>query len=232
LLPGEAELGFHIPRTIFHNQLAEFSVELKVIDRIVGLVSEAVLGRREQIQLRQLSSSDPTVFIQTAVPVVVAVGAIITWLLDCLERTQRIRKLRQEAKETGHPEEGLKIFDKQVSDIISVEVNKRISELIDGGGKVRDSGRVNEIENGLRWAVDSLFARVERGMTVEVRFIPPPKMEAESGAEPSADDEFSKLAEIRQSLTFPSSAGEPVRQLPPPVPPNQTSKKGGGEPRS
>src|SRR5205823_5912829 len=82
-------------------------------------------------------------------------------------------------------------------------------------------GRQHELRTGLEWALDSILTRVERGMTVEIRFLPPP--EAAAGATGEAGEAgdatgraFETLKEIAPQLTFPPPEPVPIRPLPPP----------------
>ncbi len=231
LAPGEAELGFLIPRTIFENLVQGFSTELKVIDRVIGIFSEVVTGKRTAPELRQLSTTDPMVVVTTVATVAVAIGGTITWILDTQERNLRVRQLKEEAKKTGHPEEGLRLFDQQISEQFQQALSKKVDELI-GESKVgKSDGRREELSNGLRWAIDSILARIERGMTVEIRFLPPTVPDNDKDASTDEDDElrevFDKLAEIRDALTFPPVETEPTRHLPPPEPPKSAGAKSG-----
>jgi hypothetical protein len=73
--------------------------------------------------------------------------------------------------------------------------------------------RKNEVHTFLEKSLEALLARIERGMTVEIRLLPPPKEEGNEGAEVTAVA-FQHLAEIQKQLAFPAPSGEPVLQIP------------------
>jgi len=63
-------------------------------------------------------------------------------------------------------------------------------------------------------SLESMLARIERGMTVEIRFLPPVTKTGADGtttAEPAA---FDSLDKIIPQLVFPETAENPVLPLP------------------
>jgi hypothetical protein len=80
------------------------------------------------------------------------------------------------------------------------------------------NGRKYEQREDIKWALESILARVERGMTVEIRLIPPTPTAAHEGEAPSVPKEFQELQELVPKLTFPRIEGAPVLRLPPSEP--------------
>jgi len=74
--------------------------------------------------------------------------------------------------------------------------------------KLQDGARENELRNGLSWALQSIMEKIEAGMTVEIRVIPPAK-----GATVAEADVFRDVAAIAKQLEFPKLTGEPVMVL-------------------
>ena len=82
----------------------------------------------------------------------------------------------------------------------------------------------------LDWALRHILARVERGMTVEIRFLPPPVKEVAAGEEaPEQPKEFADLAESQKILSFPKPGDSPVLKLPPLEAPSDEVEKGEGK---
>jgi hypothetical protein len=75
---GEAEVGFSLPRGLFDNELDGLADELHEIHKVVDLFSEIATGRVDPIEVRQISTSDPTFFLGLDVYTVVAIGASVT----------------------------------------------------------------------------------------------------------------------------------------------------------
>jgi hypothetical protein len=74
------------------------------------------------------------------------------------------------------------------------------------------------------------MAHVERGMIIEVRFVPPPPGVAVRDGQPDAEGAgkeaaFQKLQAISQQLSFPKIEGHPILKIPAPPAPDAA---GGG----
>jgi hypothetical protein len=83
----------------------------------------------------------------------------------------------------------------------------------------------------MRWALDSILARIERGMVVEIRFLPPPAEPDVTAGTPEARERaktYAELKTISHQLEFHIPPGEPVLQLPPADPP-AASERGAEE---
>jgi hypothetical protein len=81
-----------------------------------------------------------------------------------------------------------------------------------------EPGRVKEQRTDLEWALKSILAHIERGMIVEIRFVPPaPSVPADSkeGAKPMAPEAFKTLQTIAPQLPFPKLEGPPILKIPP-----------------
>lgn len=78
---GHAEIGFQIPREIFDNNLDGLIKELKTLRFIVTTFSISVTGRAQEIEITQISTSDPIIYFDIAVKVVAAIGAGVSWAL-------------------------------------------------------------------------------------------------------------------------------------------------------
>jgi hypothetical protein len=218
LSPGEADLGFLLPRDLFKNSLSGFSKELTEIEKIINVFSEVVTGAVEPIELKQLSTTDPLIFLRVHVGVVVAIGATITWLLNTWKQGLEIRSLHDKSKTMGLPEDVLAGFKKHNQEKIDAAIAQHAQGLLEAHPR-DEEGRANELRNHLTWAMNSLLAKIERGMTVELRFLPPPApepIEQVEGAEPveAASNPYTELFEISKKLDFPRVAGEPLIPLP------------------
>jgi hypothetical protein len=223
LEPGTSELGFMIPRDLFDNTLHGLWLELKQIDRVIALFSEAVTGEREDARLDQLSTSDPTVLIEASYKVVLAIGGTITWLLATYKQILDIKEVREKTRGLAMANDQLvKSFDDHISKVVSEAIEKRIQELMPQKLAARD----NELDDGLGWAMRYMMSRIERGMKVEIRLLPPTEPEPVEGETEAAPNQktdearaaFEKLEEIRQELLFSDvSKGEPVLRLEPPA---------------
>ena len=126
-------------------------------------------------------------------------------------------------------EQLVKSFDDHIAKVVDEAIDKRTQELMEQKTAPRD----NELDDGLRWAMRYMMSRIERGMKVEIRLLPPATHEPADGEVESVPDPkagetkaaFEKLEEIRQELLFSEvSSGEPVLRLEPPSPPESKDK--------
>ncbi len=219
---GKAEIGFSLPRELFENNFENLISELEVIKRIIRAFSEATTGSVEIIEVRQISTSDPLIFLGLDISVIVALGGAVTWALLTWEQVEKIRKIRLESAQIeqlqGEPYE--EMLDITIQKTIKTAIDNKTAELLEGIDE--KSGRVNEQETHIKWALESIIARVERGMTVEVRVLPPADKEPEEGEEAEeALQVYRELEEISGQLVFPKVEGTPILALPSEKPDNK-----------
>lgn len=211
---GEAEVGFQIPREIFDNELEGFSQELHQLRLIIRAFSEAAGNPGERIELRQISTSDPLVFVLLAYGTVKLIGGAVSWCLDQWKKGEEIRVLRNNtANLAGVPEAQQLVdqFDTLIRGTIKASVREESERL--ARDSHADEPRKNELANHLEVALEGLLARIERGMTVELRFLPPPSVEAETEEGDEAAAEFQEMKDLQQRLVFPEPARDPLLQL-------------------
>lgn len=211
---GEAEIGFTIPRQLFEDNLDGLIGELRELRFIIRAFSEAVTGSVEPIVVRQISTTDPLFFFGISVSTIVAIGKAVHWVLDTWKKVEEIREVRERTRKLKF--EGgkilLEMFDTNIKKTIDVAVEARVKELAPPtDGK---DGRARELETHLNHALHSLFARIERGMTVEIRFLPPSVPSDSEASDEATTTLFGQLAEISPQLVFPPPAAEPILALP------------------
>lgn len=208
---GQAEIGFKIPRTLFENKLGAFADELSFIDFTVFTFSEAVTGEKQEGQLAQLSTSDPVVLVTAGVHVIAAMAASVKWLMDAYAKHLEILKLRADLQAIGMPQISMKQVEKIAEEKLQAAIEAAVEKVL----KKRATGRLAEVGNALRIALRGLIARIERGMTIEVRFLPAPSTENETEEQAAAtkaqEEEFKKL---ERELVFPPVPESPLLAIP------------------
>lgn len=213
LQPGEAELNILLPRSLFKNQFDDLIDELGKIDQILRIFSEIATGKVESVEVRQISTTDPVFGFGMAVATIALIGKTITWALDTWERIEKIRKLRADAKEVFSEDEVKQIFEARIKKTIEEEVAARVAATIELGKE--EVGRKQELRNGLEWALNSILYRIERGMTVEVRFLPPAEPQQSGAAiDEATAANFHVLSEVVPQMRFPAPQPNPILQLP------------------
>jgi hypothetical protein len=220
LQPGDAEIGFLLPRTLFNNRLDPLIKELRDVNRIIRAFSEAALGRPEEVELREISTSDPLFFFHLDPLTIAKLGVAVAWALKTWKQVEEIRHVRAVTRRTNvlTEKEAGEIFDKKIHERIEAAIESKLDELApkDDG----TPGRAKEQRIDLKWALESILAHVERGMIVEVRFVPPPEKAAETATAGAAATQtaFGTLQNIAPQLAFPKMEGAPILKLPQPPP--------------
>jgi hypothetical protein len=214
-----AEIGFLIPRDLFKNELEQLIKELGVINRILRAFSELATTSVAAVEVREISTTDPLFFFGLDPLTIAALGGAVTWALKQWELVEKIRKLRSETKknETFSDDEIKDFFDSKIEKTIEAAVAEKVAELMKD---TKDKpGRTKEQEIDLTWALKSLLARIERGMTVEIRYLAPPPKPAVEGQPAEENRGFADIEKIVPQLVFPPRESSPVLELPPPEPP-------------
>lgn len=211
--PGSAELGFLIPRDLFNNSLRGLSAELSQLTKIIAVFSELATGSVEEVELHQISASDPLIFLGMDVRTVAMLAGAITWLLNTWKQALEVRQLHINAKALELPAKLLDQLQNQIDQKIETEIAKHAETLVSA---ISDAGRRNELQISAKRALHLMLAKIERGMTVEVKFLPPPTGDVDGPASATPDANkaaFQRLAIVRKELVFPAIEGEPLIQL-------------------
>jgi hypothetical protein len=203
---GETQIGFRIPRDLFQNQLQGWIDELKVIRRVLRAFSELATGAPEDLELGEISTTDPLIFILATAPTVAAIGKAVSWSLDQWKKVEEIRKVRAETSKINDSSGGaldtvLAGFDAKIKEIIDDSIKSHAKELV---SPEEVPGRQHEQVTDIEYALRALVARIERGMTVELRFLPSPAAPAD------VQEAYKDIAQIMPALTFPQPSAEPT----------------------
>jgi len=112
---------------------------------------------------------------------------------------------------------------KMVDENLIVQIEIRIHNGIDGKIKEAaeqavanysgDAARRNELEMHTNRAVKMLLERIERGMQIVPRALPPPPAPDEDMDGEARNKMFAELVSIANSLEFPKVEGDPLLQL-------------------
>jgi hypothetical protein len=222
LQPGEVEIGFSIPRDLFTNHLEELVRETRSLNRFLRIFSEYVTGAPEPVEVHQVSTSGLEFLLGIGTETIVTIGGVITWALHTWKQVEDIRKVRSETQKLPSftKEEIEQFFETKITKAIGASIDEKIKEL--GTPARADRGREQELHMELRWALNYALSHIERGMTVELRFLPPAPA-APGAAEEAAPAQrnFQKLQELAPQLRFPPPEPSPILPLPEPEPPIQ-----------
>ena len=225
LQPGQAELGFLLPRPLFKNDFSDLITELDTVKKILNFFAEAMTGSSESIQVQQISTSDPIFGLIVNSVTAYGVMKAITWAVSTCKTVDEIRVIRLKTATTKiYTEDELKsMFDDKIEEILVKRVTEQVSAIMqDKSPKVVNS---NELEVKLTWALNNILYRIERGMRVELRFLPLEEQGATDNAAIKTKQMSDELVMMEKTLIFPKITGEPVLKLPPPLENEKNSTK-------
>lgn len=215
LEPGQCEIGILVPRKAIHNKLLDFAKDLEDLDRVFGTFSELTTGKRPGFQIRSISSSDFSVFLDMWPVIAAGVAYAVERIVRTYKNILEIRKFHGELKNRGVSNKQLQGITSHANSIMKKEIEKLVKELFDKYYVVKDEGRRNELANELRIMLKKIANRIDKGYSVEVRV--EPLTEEEEGAKgkpPSKDIEYIKaILSASKNLEFLKLEGEPILKL-------------------
>ncbi|MGE6698322.1 hypothetical protein ACQKH5_11565 [Hyphomonas sp. NPDC076900] len=215
LVPGIPEISLLLPRDLFANQLSGLIKELRQISFIFRAIAAAVGQETEEIEIKSISTTDPQFFLSTTVQVAIAIASSITWGLNTLTQLEKLKQARAANKDTHafSSEELDKIFLPKIQSIISEAIKELKEELL---GKPQ-SNKHRELGAALENAATALLGRLERGVKVEIHFLP--KKEPVENGEESGDPLMQvpkdqvKLLELAQQISYEDHETPPVLSI-------------------
>jgi hypothetical protein len=154
------------------------------------------------------------VFLNTTPVVIASIAGSVSWLLTQWKKLEEIRKIRADAAKLGQFDQSEleDFFDKKITERLDDAINTKVEELI-GAGKL-SAPRKAELDSELAWALKALFARVERGMRIEVAIEKLDPKDEPNEMETAANAMLDKIGELSGELSFPRLEAEPILALP------------------
>lgn len=213
--PGECELGFMVPREAIKYRLDAFANECKEFDFIFGTFSEVVTGHRDHYRISTISSSDLSVFLDSAPAVAALVATAAERIVAFYKQLLEVRKLRSEMLKQDVPKEAFKAIDEHSNSKMNNAIDEIAKSIMVEHGKKHDSGRKNELENSLRISLQKLANRIDRGYHIEVRIglLPEPEEEGET-VDTELQANADAIHKASKPLEFIRLEGEPILSLP------------------
>jgi hypothetical protein len=213
LSPGECELGFIIPRLAVKDRLDSFAAECKEFDLIFSTFSEVAMGSSHHYHIKTISSSDLSVFLESAPAVAALVAAAAERILAVYKQMLEIKKLKQDLLAKNVPATALTDLDKHENSRMVTAVDEITLEIISEYCVVDDPGRRNELQNATRISLNKLANRIDRGYHIEVRVGPPPQTEKEEEIK-AFEKHSDTINKALKNLEFIRVEGEPLLTLP------------------
>lgn len=216
LAAGECEPGVLIPRSGVDNRLNEFAEELAVLDQILGDFAEVATGSRPGFGIRSISSSDLSVYLDSAPAVAACLAVAAERLVSFYKQLLEIRKLHQELKTQGVPHKKLKGITDHADSLMSDGIEQLATDLINQYYRKDDDARRNELTVALRFALTKIARRIDKGYNIEIRMEPLPESKNQEGVPDTASESAKHLVTIKSAykgLQFIALNGSPILGL-------------------
>lgn len=218
LNPGECEIGVLIPRAAVENHLLEFADELKEIGFILNTFSEVVTGKKDDLSIRTISSSELLVHLQASAPYAACVAVCVERVVALYKQLLEIRKLNSEIKKQGVPDKEVSGIENYANELMEKGIDKIAIEVVKEFHKKDDRGRKNELTTAVRISLNMIANRIDHGFNLEVRVAPMEKEDGEDATDKDpATEELQRAVIAIQSATpnmqYMKLEGKPLLRL-------------------
>lgn len=218
LSPEEAEISVYIPREEVNNDLYHLAKEAKEIDFIIRAFSEIVSGDTKSPQIRFISSSDFSFFVEHAPAVAACISLAIERIVAVYKNILEIKKLRNELSAKEVPDTSLAAIEDHVNE----QMTKKIEELVEdifSRYKESENERDKELRIHLQIALEKIADRIDRSFHFDVRTGPneEPSDEATNDEKKHIEAENEHKRIIRENANTLRSFrnnGKPILKLP------------------
>lgn len=171
LEPGQCEIGFLIPRAAVDNRLDEFAKELAELNFMLTTFSELVTTKRDSFDIRSVSSTDLAVYLAVMPQVAACMAVAVERLIYTYKSLLEIRKLKAGLEEKGVPDKKLEGIEEHAATVMKEGIEEIIDEIFEHYCTVKGE-RKNELKNALRFTLNKLANRIDRGYNIEIRVKP------------------------------------------------------------
>ena len=207
-----------VPRAFLDNQLDRFATELTELNQIFGVFSEVATGSRPGFEIKTISSTDLSVYLEVAAIVGACVETCVERIVTLYKQLLEVRKSQADLVKLGVEKKNLKGLEDHANSVMEVGIEKVVKEIITEYMPKGDAGRKNELSIELKFAMKKIANRIDRGFNIEVR-MEEPNVEAEDPANATPEEKaliaaHIKVSEASQTLQFLKLDGDPILQLP------------------
>jgi hypothetical protein len=215
--PGECEPGILIPRQAVNNKLVPFAKKLQEINFIVTTFSELATGATDDFEIRTISSTDLTVYLQIGLKTAAVLGRAIAWIVNQYKSILEIRKNHAELQKQGVPDKLLKGIEDHANHKMDEGMDSMVAEIVKTYCATADTERKHELSNGIRISFNKIANRIDRGFNFELRVQPlkpggPPRLQNEVDSE--LLDNMASIQATSQVLEFMNIDHTPILKLP------------------
>lgn len=202
---GESIVGMTVPRVEVDDGMRELLRELAFFDQFILSLSECVDGRASDPRVVGLRSSNFGIDVSTTLDVAGVFALIVKGVKLAIAKVSKYRKLKEDAEELGVAET-VDAINKKSTEAMTSAVEEIEAEVFQHC-TLDDTGRVNELRTAIKFKINGLANRMERGFSFEVRTTLP------SNPEPKVAEMGEMVAALSQ-ITFEPIMGPRLLALP------------------
>jgi hypothetical protein len=212
--PGKCEIGILIPRAAIDNNILDFAKELHEIGFILNTLSEVATGKKDDLSIRTISSSDLLVYLQASAPYAACVAVCVERIVTLYKQLLEIRKLRQEIQKQGVPDKETTGIERYANELMENGIEKIAVEVVDEYYKKDDGGRKKELTNGVRISLNKIANRIDHGFNIEVRVAPIPEKKDKGEKDEDLHRQIATIHAATANMQFMKLEGQPILKLP------------------
>lgn len=230
--PGECELAVLVPRSAVDNSLENFGREAIELNRVFGVFNEIAVGTREKIDIRNISSSDLSLFLEYVPEAAACAAFAIERVVSLYKQLLEIRELRERLLEQEVPDNALEGISEHADSVMERGIDIVVDEVFDQFYSSGDLARGNELRVELKFSLNKIARRIDAGYNIDVRVgsIVREEDAEDADGEPDAQQlrTINAILEASLGLKFIKSEGAPILSLPESEPDNNEGGDSGG----
>ncbi|WP_287373163.1 hypothetical protein [Prosthecochloris sp.] len=210
----ECEVGVVIPRKYVKGNLKEFGSELVELEKTLLVFSELATGQREPLEIRQISSSELSIFLDYLPEIGLCIAVSIERIVALYKQVLEIKKLKKELVKQKVPERHLKGIEEHAASLVAPEIKVLAKELIENYGDHLEQGRKKEVLTELQFSLNKLANRIDRGFNIELRVSTTESDEKKNEKSQSNSSVKKRIMKSAAKIEYLDQINEPVLYLP------------------
>ncbi len=212
----ECEVGIIIPRAYVKDNLKAFGAELIEIEKSLLVFSELATGKREPLEIRQISSSELSVFLDYIPEIGACIAIAVERIVALYKQLLEIKKLKKDLVAQEVPEDKLTGIEEYAASIVSPKLDELANDLMEKYGDHLDPARKNEVSIEVRRSLNKIANRIDRGFNIELRVSEQAQDEEEEVTEDAQTQAAARqqILDSASSIEYLEQVGEPVLFLP------------------
>lgn len=180
-------IGVSIPSNIVKNNLENVEKAIHDIDFVLKTFREVVGEGRKGLEVNFISSTDFQIFLISSMMFAYCFATALDKISELYKRFLEIKKLRNDLEKNKVPDKITKQIDEHINKEIEENLAKISDKLVDEYYKKQDTGRKNELKNGMRKAIHYLADKIDNGAIFEAEVKIPEEPQAPDGGEKNVE---------------------------------------------